>query len=396
MDKKIKRFYILPSVWSTVTNSQVFNWVEIVNKKSSIETDCISLTGRKIDITKVEKIEEKIQGKFYQRKTKRLIGHLYSFYVFLSFYFKSVKHYDIIIFQTRVTMLGWAFTALRFLPKVKVIFEARGAALEESKHVLGSQPTLNHRFRLFRLAVHEKNIVTKSDVVICVSNALEKYYKSKFKIRKNRFFVFPGAADTHLFSYKESLRKKNREKFDYKNTDKVIVYSGKLSLKWEIPDVVFSFFKRVKELDSNFKFLILTPDQDKCKEFVRNYDLINEIVITKVPFEEVSSYLNAADFGLLLREDVPMNNVASPTKFSEYIMSGLPTIVSNGVYDYVDLVNETGFGIVLENMYSLSKDELEKVNSLINIDRMKISDWGVANLSKDKFVNQYINLLQNI
>lgn len=402
MQNSIKRFYILPEVWGTVTNSQVFNWVEVVSKNSNIKTDCISLTGKKIDATRVKAIEEKINGNFYQFNAKiPFLGHLYVLIVFLKFYFKNVNSHDKILFQTRITMLGWVFTVLRFLPKVKLIFEARGATVEENEHVnQGINRGYKGKIRFFRLKLYEKKVITKSKAVICVSNALkthylDKYYNANTKLA-NKFFVFPGAADTHLFHYEKESRFKIREKLNYTDKDKVIIYSGKLSLKWEIPDVVFSFFSKLNKRGDNFKFLVLTPDQDLCKGFIDKYNLNDVVHVTRVSFEEVNSYLNAADMGLLLREDIPMNNVASPTKFSEYILSGLPTIISNGVYDYVELVEKTNFGVVLDDMNEVSDEEVKKINELLTIDRLGISNWGASNLSKDRYTKEYIDLLMNI
>ena len=58
MKHGIKRFYIMPAVWRTVTDSQVFNWVEVLNK-SKVETDIISLVNNRYrqDNEKVEEIE---------------------------------------------------------------------------------------------------------------------------------------------------------------------------------------------------------------------------------------------------------------------------------------------------------------------------------------------------
>lgn len=400
MKSNIKRFYILPAVWGTVTKSQVFNWVELVNKNSDIHTDCISLTHKKVDGNQVKSIEDLIKANFFQYKTNiPVLGHLYIFYIFLNFYFKNVKNYDKIIFQTRITMTGWAFTILRFLPKVKLIFEARGAAVEERKYVsLGKKVNLKQKLRTIRLKIYERLVITKSNKVICVSNTLKMHYVDKYQLenKTNKLVVFPGAADSTLFFHDEDLRNITRKELGYKDSDKVIIYSGKLSLKWEIPEVVFSFLKALNNQDKDFKFLILSPDQDLCNQLAKKYELIDSIKITKVSFEEVNAYLNAADIGLLLREDTPMNNVASPTKFAEYILSGLPCIISNGVYDYVELINNTNFGVILQDMNKLANNELLKINELVKINRKNISSFGEKDLSKAQYIKTYIELLEKI
>ena len=93
-------------------------------------------------------------------------------------------------------------------------------------------------------------------------------------------------------------------------------------MKWEIPDKIFEFFKDLITKDSNFKLFLATPDVDMAMDFIREYGVEGSVQVKKLEFEEVNRYLNAADIGILIREDIVMNNVASPTKFAEYLMAG--------------------------------------------------------------------------
>ena len=107
---RIKRFYIMPEVWVTVTQSQVFNWVKLVNE-NGISTDCISITTKKLSKKNVENIEESIKGNFFEIKNhKRLIvNDIYLSFVLFKFYLKNINKYDKIIFQTRMATVGLTF-----------------------------------------------------------------------------------------------------------------------------------------------------------------------------------------------------------------------------------------------------------------------------------------------
>ena len=91
-----------------------------------------------------------------------------------------------------------------------------------------------------------------------------------------------------------------------------------------------------------------------------------------------------------------MNNVASPTKFSEYVLSGLPSILSNGVYDFADIIKKTGFGVVLSDYHQLKQNENDKIIKLLGVDRKKISVWGKSNLSKKESISRYFKLLKEV
>ena len=53
----------MPSVWRTVTESQVFNWIKLFNV-GGLSTDCISITNRMLEEKEVRNIENKLYGKF--------------------------------------------------------------------------------------------------------------------------------------------------------------------------------------------------------------------------------------------------------------------------------------------------------------------------------------------
>jgi len=50
---------------------------------------------------------------------------------------------------------------------------------------------------------------------------------------------------------------------------------------------------------------------------------------------------------LLLRKSHPVNYVASPTKFGEYLAAGVPVIATEGIGDTSDLIKNENIGIII-------------------------------------------------
>jgi glycosyltransferase involved in cell wall biosynthesis len=61
----------------------------------------------------------------------------------------------------------------------------------------------------------------------------------------------------------------------------------------------------------------------------------------------VPAYLAASDVGFLLRQDNPVNHVASPVKFGEYLASGLAVVTSPKLGDVSRLVVERNLGLLV-------------------------------------------------
>ena len=97
-------------------------------------------------------------------------------------------------------------------------------------------------------------------------------------------------------------------------------------------------------------------------------DLRDRIFVTSGGLGEMNEYMNAADFGILLRKIDPINKVASPVKFAEYSLAGLVVLAT----DAVDQV--TTIGKSLGNI--VSKDEftdLCKKGKAKEIERNKLA-----------------------
>lgn len=391
-NREVKRFYIMSEVWVTVTQSQVFNWIKLFTQRG-LSTDCISITPEKKNITEIKEIENSIGGKFIEVHDYRtlIVSDLFIMFIILKYYFKSFSRYNKIIFQTRLNSLGFVFAALNWLPKIEFIYEGRGAVNEEqifsSK---GQKVTFKMKVKTFFAITSESLIMKKSNKIFCVSNALKNYYLDLHKVDRDKFSVFPGAADHDLFFYSNSLRNKTRKELKIASNDILIVYSGRLEMKWEIPDKIFAFFNNIRSNNSRFKLLLITPDVVMANKLVSDFKFEDIIIVKKVDLVDVNKYLNASDLGLLLREDTLINNVASPTKFAEYLMSGLPVIISSAVRDFAHIIDKTKFGVVVSGLDEISLKEYEKLWNSLKINKTEIARWGLNNLSKESFMEKYM------
>jgi glycosyltransferase involved in cell wall biosynthesis len=69
------------------------------------------------------------------------------------------------------------------------------------------------------------------------------------------------------------------------------------------------------------------------------------------------------DFGFILRDNILLNNVASPIKFVEYISMGVIPIISEGVGDYSSIVKKSGIGILVNEDNTFEYGLIEKHKS---------------------------------
>jgi glycosyltransferase involved in cell wall biosynthesis len=87
--------------------------------------------------------------------------------------------------------------------------------------------------------------------------------------------------------------------------------------------------------------------------------------VLHVPPDDVPTYLRAADVALALIRPSFVRQSMSPTKFAEYLASGLPVIASHGIGDLDAHIEEAHIGVLLKTLdHAAYVDALRAVDEL--------------------------------
>ena len=250
------------------------------------------------------------------------------------------------------------------------IWDCRGDTLAEfEKAYENSSNILGKWYKRYKISSSIKK-AKKAKKAIFVS----RFLKNKFNFKKE-FHVIGCAADDKLFFYNEDLRKEKRKELKLNEYDKVLIYSGGMAHYQMFPQTV-KFFQ---QLSKEWKFLVLTNGIDIAQKYLNEIPS-NRYILKSVKFQDVNSYLNASDVGIMLRENDDLNRAASPTKYAEYSMSGLNIIYSDDIGDLKI------YDKIIQN--KIEKEDLEdfRYNSVL---RKKIYKNTKDLLSKDSLIDKY-------
>ncbi|MCD4651793.1 MAG: hypothetical protein K8S56_08425 [Candidatus Cloacimonetes bacterium] len=357
-DKKIVRYYLSPPPIRLVLESQLFNWLKYQNE-AGLPSNCyvICYHGNPVKFSKEkrEKLEQDIGGKiryaYFYNKTLLII--LQTILLGCQLWWKEHRRADKIIFQSRIPQVAFGFLLISFLPKVRVIYDARAAFPEakRAKPPKGLLKRVNNSIRLGLQAYSEIMLFRKAHAVFAVSHRIKEFFAKEFKdCDRDRVYVIPGVADSKQFNYQPESGTDSRRKHGLENRI-VITYAGGLRERWQIPEKNFQLFKTLYSLDDSYFFQVLSRDVELAEKMAQKFGLPdNSYDIRSVPHDEVNAYLNQADIALLLRDDDPTNHQASPTKFAEYALTGLPTIITKWIFDYAEITRKLDLGYVLDNL----------------------------------------------
>lgn len=256
---------------------------------------------------------------------------------------------------------------------VKVVFDVHGASPEENEMSGG------HATRVQRLTGWEQHALQVADQRIFVSNKMNDFFLKKYNFSTLQYALLPCCVHAEEFHMSHEERKVKREQLGVKDKF-VILYLGTLSV-WQWPEAMFSLFSQIykKQPDSLFYLLLPQGDHDRAKEFLNSENLPSDsYIIEEVPHDKVGSVIGIADVGLLLRKSHPVNYVASPTKFGEYMAAGVPIIATEGIGDTSDIITEENVGLIVAPQDTgITDNELNKLLVFIkNVTQNRV-DWSL-------------------
>jgi hypothetical protein len=253
-----------------------------------------------------------------------------------------------------MTVISTYYEALKLIFKrKKFVWWIQGIRPEESYAVHKSW------LRKFVLEIIEYIEVRKTIFPIFVSDAMKEHYESKYKIKFKNYYIMPCCNDSFKpTSFREP------EKYE-KNT---FCYAGSLDT-WQCVDEALMLYKKLEDVDSSAKLILLVKDKEKAIELLNKYGIKN-YEIDFVPVSELPNKLKPVKFGFIIRENLALNRVATPTKLMTYMGNGVIPIVSDCLDGLLENVGKSKFVVKISD----SQDErpiLEFINQTINADEIE-------------------------
>ena len=277
-----------------------------------------------------------------------------------------------------------------WIPETKVVFDMRGdtpaeylLSVEKSGGDLRSRAV---RRKYEKLKSIEMRAVKESDAILCVSGVMRDKIVGEYRVPPQKIHVIPTVANTRKFYWDPQLRSVVRKELGIEDKF-TFVYAGSIRAYQSI-EILLEFFRNTQVKRSEVHLLLITPQSTEDEQYLHRLLSPGTCTVRSASHNEMARWLNAADAGLLLREPNPVNQVAAPTKFAEYLLCGLPVVMTAGIGDFSELAKKEKMGIVLER--SQWEEELHaRWNELVfltdSIQRERIAQKGKQMFSNEHF-----------
>ena len=170
------------------------------------------------------------------------------------------------------------------------------------------------------------------------------------------------------------------------DSDILFAYSGSTA-GWQSFSLLAAFLRPLLKSQPSHKVVFLAKEEDSITQLKKEFP--GQVQQRWLAHTEVKDYLNACDYGILIREESVTNQVASPTKFAEYLSAGLPVIISEKLGDY------SGFAVQFQCGYQLSDAiQLSLFIKPTNSEKLRIMKLVEQHFTKQANNEQYKKMMQ--
>lgn len=288
--------------------------------------------------------------------------------------FDSVSKRDLIVFPMGKDAFKYYFKGYR-----NIILWQQGAT--------GSESYMRHSSKIRSCILNYMDCfaMKKAKMIFYVSRYMQEYYE---KLAHTSFdykaYVMP--------CFNEVLDKEIFEKKDY--SKKIFTYVGSLDL-WQCFNETVGIYAEIEKRIPDAFFKVLTFNTEKAEEIIKEKNIKNYSVAS-VPKEQVKSELEDATYGFVIRHDIEVNRVATPTKISSYLSAGVLPIYSTCLKDF----HAQAYGKVFA--YALNPEEdIDGLIRFINngldkkIVQQEIEDLFGTYYSTENHITNIVELAKN-
>lgn len=176
-----------------------------------------------------------------------------------------------------------------------------------------------HHYRYYAHSFIENFVLKKAKLLFMVSSAMLNHYEEKYNLTlKNKVFIMPCYNENKI----DEQSFLSKDKYN-KNT---FLYAGSLQ-EWQCFAQTIKVYKEIEDEINDAKLIVYTDEQTKALKIIRENKINNFYIGYEAP-DKLGAKIKNIKYGFVLRKDDVVNNVATPTKLSNYISHGIIPIYS--------------------------------------------------------------------
>ena len=248
---------------------------------------------------------------------------------------------DVGLIHARSTVPAMMAAAAARALRIPWVFDVRGLVAEEYADG-GHWSRDGFLFRLTSAA--ESRLLRSAPGLVFLTERIRDEFARRPAWPEKPTAVIPCAVDLEEFSPPAGARERARSTLELE-PGPVLTYSGSLGSWYRLREMLEFYDVAAGEIPG-LSLLILTPSEGDARALVAGHPRAARIRVRKARPEEMPEYLGAADAGLCFLGDHHSKAASSPTKYGEYLASGLAVITNPWTGDAAGLAGDPAWILV--------------------------------------------------
>lgn len=390
MKKKVT-YFSYDGILEPLGNSQVLNYMIALSKEYEITIFTFEKESDLCNKSRLNYINSICEqnGIIWKKATfkqgsfiRNLNPLIYIFFIF--FNFRSVSK----LCHSRSFIPAFTSYLLSFIKNdFKYIYDMRGYWIEEKVDVAKiSSNSIVYKF-LSRL---DQLIISRASHIVTLSDISKKYVSKNNNYGIENITTIYTCTDLDKFTINKSISN-NEFCFGYVGT----------TVGWYMFDETLDFISLALERIPNSRFKLITRDnKEQLLEKIINKNIdFNRVAITASDFESIQKEYDEIDISVFFIRQSFSKTASMPTKFGEFLSSGIPCITNSRIGDMGDIIiNNSSCGFVVEdfslNSYNKIIDQL--VSNTFSVDQIFCRNVAHKYFSLDKGSKMYNSIYNDL
>lgn len=376
MKKKVT-YFSYDGILEPLGNSQVLNYMIALSKEYEITIFTFEKESDLCNKSRLNYINSICEqnGIIWKKATfkqgsfiRNLNPLIYIFFIFSNY--SSVSK----LCHSRSFIPAFASYLLSYVKNdFKYIYDMRGYWIEEKVDVAKiSSNSIVYKL-LSRL---DQLIISRASHIVTLSDISKKYISINNNYNIENITTIYTCTDLDKFTINNSSND-NQFCFGYVGT----------TVGWYMFDETLDFISIALNRIPNSRFKLITRDnKDQLLEKIINKKIdLNRVCITASDFESIQKEYDEIDISVFFIRQSFSKTASMPTKFGEFLASGIPCITNSRIGDMGDIIlNNSNCGFVVEDF---SSNEYNKI-----IDQLVSNTFGVDQILCRDVAHKYFSL----
>lgn len=259
------------------------------------------------------------------------------------------KHSITVLMPRSLIPAAMALVAQKWLPGVKLFFDADGMMADERVD-FGGWSRRGPSYLALRSI--ERRALRQAHCVMTRTSRAKKILLERAGPMTNaaKIHVIPNGKDEDVFVPGTSNeRQRLRSELGIGPDAPLLVYSGSIGPQY-YPREMLTLFAEVHSARPDACLLVLTTNEEAVRALLSKDAIPRDSVrVMRVEPRDVPRYLAASDLGLALRAQSFSQQAVSPIKIAEYLLCGLPVLSTAGIGD-LSLQLDSSVGKLIDNV----------------------------------------------